>query len=364
MEDIQNHLALCMVPGIGSVQNRLLLQHFTTAANVFKAKRKEISAVEGIGDVRAKAIKAFTDYKIVEDEIKFCAKHHIQILIPSSTIYPQRLLNCYDPPPVLFYRGTADLNQQKTVSIIGTRNNTAYGKTVTEELIASLQEQNVLVLSGLAYGIDAIAHKAALKNNIPTVGVLAHGLDTIYPASHTSLAKEMLANGGLLTEFWKGNLPAKHNFPKRNRIVAGMSDAIIVIETAAKGGSMITAEIAYGYNRDIFALPGRINDAKSAGCLKLIEQNKAILYTSATQFIEAMGWKPKAANTVKQRSLFIELSNEENIIISLLEKQASMGIDEIYIKSGLSSSRTAAAILNLELQGLLHVLPGKLYSLT
>jgi DNA processing protein len=363
MEDIQNHLALSMVAGIGPVQNKLLLQYFGTAENVFKAKRKEISSVEGIGDAKAKAIKTFNDFNSIEAEIKFCEKHHIQILIPSAKNYPQRLLNCYDPPPILFYRGFADLNKQKTVSIIGTRNNTPYGKSVTEELIEGLLEQEVLIISGLAYGIDAHAHKAAIKNNLPTIGVLAHGLDTIYPASHKSLAKEMLEKGGLLTEFIKGTLPSKHNFPKRNRIVAGMSDAIIVIETATKGGSMITAEIAYSYNRDIFAIPGRINDPKSAGCLKLIEQNKAMLFTSTNSFIETMGWKQKKVDLQQQRSLFVELTKDEETIVSILQQHAVLGIDEIYLKSGLSSSNTAAAILSLELQGLLIALPGKQYCL-
>lgn len=363
MEDIQNHLALSMVTGIGPVQNKLLLQYFGTAENVFKAKRKEISAVEGIGDTRAKAIKTFNDFTSIEAEIKFCEKHHIQILIPSAKNYPQRLLNCYDPPSILFYRGTANLNHSKIVSIIGTRNNTPYGKTITEEIVAGLQDQGVLIISGLAYGIDALAHKAAIKNNLSTIGVLAHGLDTIYPATHKSLAKEMLEKGGLLTEFIKGTLPSKHNFPKRNRIVAGMSDAVLVIETATKGGSMITAELAYSYNRDIFAMPGRINDPKSAGCLKLIEQNKALLFSSTPAFIEAMGWKQKNTTTQKQRSLFVELTKEEETIVSLLQQQAIMGIDEIYLKSGLTSSNTAAAILSLELQGLLISLPGKQYSL-
>ena len=192
------------------------------------------------------------------------------------------MLNCYDSPTLLYYKGEADLNGDKIVAIIGTRNHTDYGKQITEQLVEELTEQNVVVVSGLAYGIDAIAHKAAVKNNLPTVGVLAHGLDQVYPPQHTGLAKEMLkAGGGLLTEFRSKSKPDKHNFPTRNRVVAGMSDATIVIETGIKGGSMITAELANNYNKDVFAFPGKVTDTKSAGCNYLIKNNKAILLTDA-----------------------------------------------------------------------------------
>ena len=208
------------------------------------------------------------------------------------TDYPKRLLNCYDSPTLLYYKGEADLNSEKIIAVIGTRNHTEYGKQVTEKLIRELTEQNVVVVSGLAYGIDAIAHKAAVKNNLKTVGVLAHGLDQVYPSQHTGLAKEMLqAGGGLLTEFRSKTKPDKHNFPTRNRIVAGMSDATIVIETGIKGGSMITAELANNYNKDVFAYPGSVNDGKSAGCNYLIKNNKAVLLTDAQELIELMNWE-------------------------------------------------------------------------
>ena len=225
--------------------------------------------------------------------MEFCQKHHINPLFINDPAYPQRLLNCYDPPTMLYYRGNANLNNSKIISIIGTRTNSEYGKRITEQLVEGLREYNVLIVSGLAFGIDAIAHKAALQNGLPTIGVLAHGLDQLYPPQHKQLAKDMLAEGGLLTEFRKETLPDKYNFPKRNRVVAGISDATIVIETAIKGGSMITAELAYNYNRDLFAIPGKITDAKSAGCLKLIQQNKAILLTDTTQLLEVMGWEEK-----------------------------------------------------------------------
>ncbi len=361
--EVLYQLALTQINGIGAVQAKQLTDYFGAASAIFKAKKNELSAVEGIGDFRAKAIKEFTDFASVEEEIKFCDKHHINILFLTDKNYPQRLLHCYDAPTVLYYRGNADLNTSKIVSIIGTRTNTDYGKQITDQLIEGLQQQNALIVSGLAFGVDALAHKAAVQKGLSTVGVLAHGLDTIYPSQHKSLAKEMLLNGGLLTEFMQHSKPDKHNFPKRNRIVAGMSDCTIVIETAAKGGSMITAELAYNYNRDLFAVPGKITDAKSSGCLKLIQQNKAILLTDAAQLMEVMGWQQKKTTIKKQRELFIDLSADERLIVDILKEKDTVAIDEIYLRSGLSSSSVAAAILSLELQNVLIGLPGKMYRL-
>jgi DNA processing protein len=357
-------IALTQIPNIGAIQAKLLIEHFGDATSIFKAKKKDLAAIEGIGDVKAKCIKDFEAFDIAEEEIKFAEKHHINILFLTDKGYPQRLLHCYDPPTILYYRGNADLNNSKIVSIIGTRSNTDYGKQVTESLIKALSEHNVLVVSGLAFGVDAIGHKAAIQNKLPTVGVLAHGLHTIYPHQHKQLAKEILLNGGLLTEFPSKTKADKHNFPRRNRIVAGMADATIVIETAAKGGSMITAELAYNYNRDLFAVPGRITDIKSSGCIKLIQQNKAILLSDAGQLMDVMGWQQKEQLKKKQtRELFIDLSDEEKIIVDLLKERESVHIDEIHLKTNLSSSSVAEAILNLELQNVICSLPGKLYRL-
>lgn len=362
-DELYYQVALTMIPELGPIRARLLIEHFGSAVSVFKAKKKELSVVEGIGELRAKYLKEWAAFSDVEEEIMFIEKHHIRSLFLTDKGYPQRLLNCYDPPTLLYYRGTADLNNSKVISIIGTRNHTEYGKQVTEELIASLQAQQVIIVSGLAFGIDALAHKNALQCRLPTIGVLAHGMDTIYPAQHKILAKEMLQQGGLLTEFRKSQKPDKYNFPKRNRIVAGMADATIVIETAIRGGSMITAELAHNYNRDLFAVPGKITDTKSSGCLKLIQQNKAILLTGGEQLIEVMGWQEKKKNVAKQKELFIDLSEDEKIIVTLLKEKEAMAIDEIYCKSRLSSSSVAAAILNLELQNVISLLPGKRYSL-
>lgn len=358
-------IALTLIPNIGPVQAKILLQQYD-AADIFKAKKSALEKLEGIGSVRADAIHSFTDFSRAEEEIAFIDKYKIDTLFITDKNYPQRLLNCYDSPALLYYRGTADLNQQKIIAVIGTRNNTDYGKQATDKLIEELSEQNILVVSGLAYGIDAIAHKAALKNGLPTIGVLAHGLDQVYPSQHTALAKEIIKdNGGLLSEFMSKTKPDKHNFPSRNRIVAGIADAIIVVETTIKGGSIITAELANGYNKDVFAIPGRTTDAKSVGTNYLIRNNKATLLTNAQELIETMCWEEKKKPAVKkQKELFIELSDNEKRIVQIVQEKEWVHIDELNLKSGLSSSSVAAAILSLELQNVIVSLPGKLYQLT
>lgn len=361
--DLLYQISLTQVNGIGPVQSRLLIEQFNSAEAIFKAKKKDLSDIEGIGEIKANQIKSFTDFITAEDEIKFIEKHHIQPLFITDKQYPQKLLNCYDAPVLMYYKGDADLNNQKSLSIIGTRSNTDYGKRITEELIENLKEYQVTIYSGLAFGIDAIAHKAALKNDLATVGVLAHGLQSIYPHQHKTLAKDMLLQGGLLTEFTKDTKADKHNFPRRNRIVAGISDATIVIETDVKGGSMITAELAFNYNKDLFAIPGRISDAKSSGCLQLIHQNKAILLSNVQQLIENLGWSQKQFKKQNQRNLFVDLSKDEQTIVEILKLKEQVSIDEIFLQSKLNSSSIAAALLNLELQNIVSSLPGKMYQL-
>ncbi|MBP6430365.1 MAG: DNA-processing protein DprA [Ferruginibacter sp.] len=363
-QDLLYQIAITLVPNIGDVHAKSLINIYGNAQNIFKAKKKELENIEGIGTVRANSIKNFTNFSSSEAEIKFIEKYKITPLFITDENYPKRLLNCYDSPALLFYRGNADLNISKIVSIVGTRKSTDYGKLFTENLIEGLQEQNILVVSGLAFGIDTISHKAALKNNLQTVGVLAHGLDRIYPAQNKPLAKDMIEQGGILTDFMSNTLPDKQNFPKRNRIVAGMCDALIVIESGIKGGSLITAELANGYNKDVFAVPGKTTDKNSEGCNYVIKQNKASLITCANDLIEFMNWtstekKPQK----KQRELFIELTADEKTIVDILQHQDGVQIDELYFKSGLSSSAVAQALLMLEMQNVVVSLPGKIYKL-
>jgi len=360
--DFIYQISLTLIPNIGDIHAKALINHFGNAGAIFKAKKKELEEIEGIGSVRARSIKEFENFNLAEEEIAFIQKYKITALFITDKNYPQRLLNCYDSPVILYYKGNADLNSSKIVAIVGTRNNNEYGKSVCEKLVEDLAEQNILIVSGLAFGIDSIAHKSALKNNLKTVAVLGHGLDRIYPTQNKSLAKQMIEQGGLLTDFRSKTNPDKQNFPKRNRIVAGISDAIIIIETGIKGGSLITAELGNGYNKDVFAIPGRTNDTKSEGCNYLIKNNKACLITSADDLLENMSWKEqKKPSAKKQRELFIELTDDEKIIVNILQQQEQIHIDELYIESGLSSSAVASALLTLEMQGVVNSLPGKIY---
>lgn len=344
---------------------RILAEKLGSAEAIFRTPKSQLEKIEGIGSIRAKRIKDFKGFEVCEKEIAFIKRFGIETFFITEKKYPQRLLHCYDPPTLLFFKGDANLNAPKIIGVIGTRNNTDYGKQQTEKLIHDLSTQNTVIISGLAFGIDAIAHKVAIKNGLSTVGVLAHGLDQVYPPEHTGLAKDMIRKGGgLLTEFPSKTKPDKHNFPTRNRIVAGLCDAIIVVETGVKGGSMITAELANGYNKDVFAFPGKVSDAKSAGCNHLIQNNKAILLTDAEQLLEVMGWKEIIKKSIpKQKELFIQLNPEEKIIVDLLQEKTSLHIDEVKRLSNLSNSTVASTILNLELNNIIISLPGKIYRL-
>lgn len=362
--DLLYRIALTQVPNIGDVQTKTLLQHYPTAEAIFKARKRALEKIEGIGTIRARSIKNFTDFSRAETEIKFIEQYGIQPLYLTDCDYPQRLLNCYDSPALLYYRGTTNLNASRILAVVGTRNHSDYGRWACEQMIEALQGEDILIVSGLAFGIDTLAHRAAIKHNMNTVGVLAHGLDMLYPHQNKSLAKQMTAQGGLLTDFPSNSKPDKQNFPKRNRIVAGMCDCILVIESGKKGGSLITAELGNGYNKDVFALPGRTNDPKSEGCNFLISNNKAALVQDAKQLLELMGWKEtQKRKAPAQRELFIELSPEERSIVQLLQEKNGITLDELYFKSGLSSSKVAQALLMLEMQGLVTALPGKVYQL-
>ena len=362
--DILYQVALTLVPNIGDVHAKALINRYGDAQSIFKAKKKDLEQMEGIGTVRANNIKAFTSFDGCEDEVKFIEQYKISPLFISDTNYPRRLLNCYDSPTLLYYRGNADLNTSKIISVVGTRSSSDYGKWVCEKLLEELAQENILVVSGLAFGIDTTAHKSSLKNNLNTVGVLAHGLDRIYPVQNKTLAKQMVEHGGLLTEFVSNTIPDKQNFPKRNRIVAGMCDALVVIESGKKGGSLITAELANNYNKDVFAVPGRITDSKSEGCNYLVKTNKAAILTCADDLLEMMNWKEiKKVNHKKQRELFIELTPDQKTVVDILQVQATVQIDELYQKAGLSSSAIAAALLTLEMENLVISMPGKVYKL-
>lgn len=354
-------IALTMIPEIGCIHAKNLLDNFGSAANIFNAKKKDLAQLTGIGEIRAKNIKNFSNFNAAEKEIQFLKKNGFQSHFILSPQYPNRLIHCNDAPILLYYQGNANLNEKRIISIVGTRNHSDYGKQITEQFISELPKENVLIISGLAYGIDAIAHRACLKYQIPTIGVLAHGLDMLYPYQHRSLAKDMVNHGGLLTEFRRNTLPEKFNFPQRNRIVAGLSDVTLVIETAIKGGSMITANLAFGYDKFVVALTGKFTDAKSKGCLALIKNNIAAPFTGTEDFFTLLGWDQQKKLGNPQRQLFYELSKQEAIIMELLKDQLPKSFDELHLKSAMSSSAVAAAVLNLELNQVIQALPGKMF---
>ncbi|MEY3059109.1 MAG: DNA-protecting protein DprA [Bacteroidota bacterium] len=362
-EEIFYHLALTQVPQIGDIQIGLLLKHFGEPSVVFKANRKSLESIAGIGAIRAEAIKKFSGFNRVEKELKFIAKNEIEILVKHHEGYPSRLENCIDAPNILFYKGSQSLNQQHIVAVVGTRTPTDYGKERVAALIETLAQVDVLVVSGLAYGIDTLVHRDCVKYKVNTVGVLGHGLDQIYPSSNRILASEMIHLGGLLSEFMHGTKPDRQNFPKRNRIVAGMVDAVIVIESGEKGGSLITAEIANSYNKDVFAYPGRTTDLGSMGCNHLIRTHRADLITSGMDFIEFMGWNPvtKRKKAI-QAELFLSLEGNEKQLYNLILEREPVGIDELIMQTMLKPSEVSSILFSLEMRGLVSPRPGKLYA--
>jgi len=305
-----------------------------------------------------------------EVELQYCRQHGIKVLCLNDDDYPQRLKECPDAPLVLYYKGNANLNQKRVICIVGTRRCTIYGQDLVRRFLADLHRMcpDTLVISGLAYGIDICAHRHSLENGMQTVGVLAHGLDTLYPPRHRQTAEKMINQGGLLTEFMTQTNADKVNFVRRNRIVAGMSDACIVVESAQHGGALITADIACGYSRDVFAFPGAVNAEYSEGCNLLIRDNKAGLITCAADFVDAMHWETdgtlhEAQQQGIERQLFPELTNDEQRVVAVLQKNNDLQINIITVQAGISIGKLTATLFSLEMKGLIKTLPGGVYHL-
>ena len=355
--------------------------NFATALALYRTLGSATAVYEhraDIGDVledcSPRLVRAVRDWdeplRRAEAEMEFAARHGVKVLTPADDGYPKRLAECADAPLALYYKGTADLNQPKAISVVGTRHCTAYGQDLTARLVARLRElcPSVLVVSGLAYGIDICAHRAAMAQGYETVAVLAHGLDRLYPPRHRDTAREMTARGGLLTEFMTGTNPDKANFVRRNRIVAGMTDATVLVESGAKGGGLITAGIARSYCRDVFAFPGAVGAPWSEGCNNLIRDNGAALITSADDLVKAMGWNDdallgRARKAGIERTLFPELSPEEQAVAALLGKTNDLPVDTMAVRTGLPPGRLAAVLFQLEMKGVVRPLAGGMYHL-
>lgn len=358
-------IGLTLIDGIGDVNAKALLAYCGSAEEVFKQKKLHLQKIPGIGEVLAKSVISSQHVlNRAEEEIKFIEKYQIQTLFFGDENYPSRLKFCSDSPVMLYYKGNANLNAERIVSVVGTRNPSDYAKQKTQELVKDLSESGALVISGLAYGVDVLAHKAALENNLQTVGVLAHGLDRIYPQTHDKIAKRMITQGGLLTDFMSGTNPDAVNFPKRNRIVAGLCDALVIIESTRKGGSLITATIANSYNKDVFAFPGRAGETQAEGCNGLIKQNRAALIESAADLLDAMQWQlqEKKTNLKKsQTALPVNLSEEEKTVLNLFSEKQMLHIDELSYNSKMPVSQLSALLLQMEFGNLIKSKPGKMY---
>lgn len=353
-------------------QQALELYRAVGSAQLLFEHRNEIGDL--VQNASPRLVEALRDWdeamKRADFELKYMQEHGIRALTLMSDDYPQRLSECPDAPIILYYIGNADLNQTKIVSIVGTRRMTTYGQDLIRRFVNDLRLQcpQVLIVSGLAYGVDIHAHRQALENGYPTVGVLAHGLDMIYPYRHRETAAKMIQNGGLLTEFMTQTNADKPNFVRRNRIVAGMADAVVLVESAAKGGGLITCEIAQSYDRSVFAFPGHVGQEFSEGCNHLIRDNVAGLIMNADDFVKAMGWQDETRRKQAladgiERSLFPNLAPEEQQIVSLLQATNDLPLNHLSVKSNIPIGQLTAILFQLEMKGVVKPLAGGMYHL-
>ncbi len=357
-------IALTQIPGVGDRTAKNLIAHCGSAAAVFEEKKAALEKVPGIGAKGVINIREQTVLSRAEEEVDFIQKNKITPLFYLDPEYPQRLKLCEDGPVLLYFRGNVDLNKRHVISMVGTRNATSYGLDFCEKFIEAIKGFNPLIVSGLAYGIDVQCHKQALQNGIPTVAVLGHGLDRVYPQLHFGVARDIEENGGLLTEFLSGTNPDRENFPKRNRIVAGMSDAIIVVEAARSGGALITAEIANSYNREVFAVPGRVGDTFSEGCNFLIKTHKAALVNTPEDLKYILGWEVENSNQPRQVQLFEELEGQEKEIWqSINAAGGKIELQTLCFQLRMPANRALQTLMNLELRGYVKSRPGQVYAL-
>ena len=370
-QEIIYTMALTRVPRVNTAAQHRLMEEAGSASAVFDHRHHIRDFYPEASDKLSAALQEMeVQVARAEEELEFTRKHHIKCLCYHDTDYPSRLRECDDAPLLLYYKGNADLNRTHVINMVGTRHCTEYGKDICRRFVAELANlgPDVLVVSGLAYGIDIHSHRAALDNAVDTVGVLAHGLDQIYPRLHRDPAVQMTSQGGLLTEFMSRTNADKVNFVRRNRIVAGMADATIVVESAEKGGALITADIAMSYHRDVFAFPGRVGDPYSQGCNRLIRDSKAALLQNAQEFMEAMGWQPRSSENQKdkgiQGELFPDLCEEEQRIVDCLRQSECLQINTLAVATNLPVHKLSAFLFNLEMKGIVKLLSGGMYRLT
>lgn len=355
-------LRLQNVPNIGDVTAKKLISHCGSPIAVFEDKEQNLLKISGIGTYTLKGLYDAEHLEAAEDEYQYIQKNEVGYSYFMDKEYPNYLKHCIDGPILFFKRGKIDLMDRKIISVVGTRNITSYGTAFCEKLIEDLAPLNPIIVSGFAYGVDICIQKAAIKHGLQTIGCLAHGLNQIYPKVHSKYTSEIEKNGGFLTEFWSNSSPERENFLKRNRIIAGIAEATIVVESAEKGGSLVTADIANSYDRDVFAVPGRAGDKYSMGCNNLIKQQKAHILTSAADLVYLLNWEMegKKKGTV-QKQLFVELNGDEKNIYSYLQKEGKQILDIIALECKLPIYKVSSTLLNMEMKGVIRPLPGKLF---
>lgn len=363
---LNHQVALTRLEGVGARKAKVLLAYLGSESKLFEDKINLRTAIPGFAKERFRKLnraKALNEAKSIVDYVE---KHNIDSTFFTHKDYPRRLKECADGPILLYHQGNFDLNARKTIAIVGTRNMTSYGKQLINELIAAIAPYNVQVVSGLAYGVDGYTHEKCLEHGIPTIGVLGHGLDRVYPSAHKNIARKMIETKGcgLLTEFPHNTKPDRENFPQRNRIVAGMTDATIVIESGAKGGSLITAYIANGYSRDVFAFPGNVDRPFSKGCNRLISESKAHLITNGKDLIRLMDWKVEDKEAVVQTDLFEGLNGDEKSVVKTIKEFEKISLDVLSVRLKKPVNFLSSLLLGLELRGVVMTLPGKKYTLS
>jgi DNA processing protein len=358
-------VALSLVPGIGSITARKLINITGSPRNVFNEKRSMLLRIPGIGELMAEKVSTKGLLQKAEEEILYITKNNIKPLYFKDKEYPDRLNQCPDGPIMIYIKGDIDFNNGKFLSIVGTRTPTSYGIEMTRNIVSSLAEKghHLVIVSGLAYGIDVCSHKEALRHGFQTIAVLGHGLKYLYPAAHYSVARKITRQGALLTDFPGYEKPERNNFIKRNRIIAGLSDATIIVESGIKGGALITADIANSYDRDVFAVPGRVGDPFSSGPNQLIKRHGASLIENCEDIEYLLGWDRKEKDMAVQAELFRELSEEEQLLLNVLSQEEKLEVDLLCIRTGIPVGRVSALLLNLEFAGYVSSLPGNLYKI-
>lgn len=363
-EDLLYTLALQHIPNLGDTTAKKLIRHFGDAQSIFKEKKSAIQKLNGIGKIRIKELHQAAHFRAAEAELEYLEKNGISHYYFQERHYPERLKHCLDGPILLFSRGKINLEKQKILSIVGTRKITSQGAAFCESLIQDIAGLNPVIISGFAYGVDICAHKNAIEQGLQTIACLAHGLNQMYPKVHEKYVKKMEENGGFFTDFWSTDKFERNNFLKRNRIIAGLSEATIVIESAEKGGALVTADIAESYNREVFAVPGRPTDTFSMGCNKLIKSQTAHVLTSAADLAYILNWDVQEKPKNQQKQLFVELKEEEQFVFDFLKEKGKSDLDTISLNCRFPTFRTAGILLNMELKGVVRPLPGKMFEIS